>query len=117
MVSTRVRQSEGPRFKSRSGKIAYFHGVKTRLSTLGTGDVPRGSVSEKNLADIKERLERLESPLPVYSISGIRLGLQWKLRTLDKPFGFLVLKPSWGYMAGIEIRIIFIWVMYSWGCS
>ena len=26
-----------------SGQIAYFHGVKTRLSTLGTGDVPRGS--------------------------------------------------------------------------
>ena len=49
---------------------------------------------------------------------GIRL--QWKLRTLDKPFGFLVLKQSgvrfaegsfrnnlvnWGYMAGIGIRI------------
>ena len=33
MVSTQVRQ------------IAYFHGVKTRLSTLGTGDVPRGSDS------------------------------------------------------------------------
>ena len=43
-----------------------------------------------------------------------------------KPFGFLVLKPSgvrfaevsfqnylvkWGYMAGIGIRIRFIWVM------
>ena len=25
-----------------SGQIAYFHGVKTRLSTLGAGDVPRG---------------------------------------------------------------------------
>ena len=24
---------------------AYFHGVKTRLSTLETGDVPRGSDS------------------------------------------------------------------------
>ena len=62
-------------------------------------------------------------------ISLIRLGLQWKLRTLDKPFGFLVLKPSGvrlaevsfrnylvnrGFMAGIEIRIIFIWVMYNW---
>ena len=45
MVSTQVRQSEGSRFKSRSGQIAYFHGVKTRLSTLGTGDVPRGSDS------------------------------------------------------------------------
>ena len=42
MVSTQVRQSEGSGFKSRSGQIAYFHGVKTRLSTLGTGDVPRG---------------------------------------------------------------------------
>ena len=28
-----------------SGQIAYFHGVKTRLSTLGAGDVPRGSDS------------------------------------------------------------------------
>ena len=45
MVSTQVRQSEGSGFKSRSGQIAYFHGVKTRLSTLGTGDVPRGSDS------------------------------------------------------------------------
>ena len=43
MVSTQVRRSTG--FKSRSGQIAYFHGVKTRLSTLGTGDVPRGSDS------------------------------------------------------------------------
>ena len=52
-------------------------------------------------------------------ISGIRLGLQWKLRTVDKPSGFLVLKSSgvrfaevsfrnclvnWGYIAGIGIR-------------
>ena len=26
-------------------RVAYFHGVKTRLSTLGTGDVARGSDS------------------------------------------------------------------------
>ena len=46
VVSTQVRQSEGSWFKSRSGQIAYFHGVKTRLSTLGTsGDVPRSSDS------------------------------------------------------------------------
>ena len=45
MVSTQVRQSEGSGFKSWSGQIAYFHGVKTRLSTLKTGDVPRGSDS------------------------------------------------------------------------
>ena len=38
-VSAQVRQSEGSGFKSRSGQIAYFHGAKTRLSTLGTGDV------------------------------------------------------------------------------
>ena len=53
--------------------------------------------------------------------------LQWKLRTLDKPFGFLVLKPSgvrfaevsfrnylvtWGYVAGIGIMIRFIWAIY-----
>ena len=32
---------------------------------------------------------------PVFSsISGIRLGLHWKLRPLDTPFGFLVLEPS-----------------------
>ena len=43
MVSTQVRQCEGSGFKSRPGQIANFHGVKTRLSTLGTGDVPRGS--------------------------------------------------------------------------
>ena len=44
MVSTQVCQSEGSGFKSRtrSGQIAYFHGVKTRLSILGAGDVPRG---------------------------------------------------------------------------
>ena len=48
MVSMQVRQSEGSGFKSWSGQIAYFHGVKTRLSTLGTGDVPRGSDSTSN---------------------------------------------------------------------
>ena len=52
-----------------------------------------------------------------------------EIEALDKPFGFFVLKPSgvrfaevsfrnylvnWGYMAGIGIRIRFIWVMYSW---
>ena len=42
VVSTQVRQSEG---SSRSGQIAYFHGVKIRLAILGTGDVPRGSDS------------------------------------------------------------------------
>ena len=45
MVSMQVRQSEGSGLKSRAGQIAYFHRVKTRLSTLGTGDVPRGSDS------------------------------------------------------------------------
>ena len=45
MVSTQVRQSEGSGFISRSGQIAYFHGLQTRLSTLWTGDVPRGSDS------------------------------------------------------------------------
>ena len=68
MVSTQVRQSEGSGFKSRSGQIAYFHGVKTRLSTLGTGDMflvvrtPRktvGPVSDKKMGDIKERGEAL----------------------------------------------------------
>ena len=47
MVSMQVRQSEvkSRYVKSRSGQIVYFQGVKTRLSTLGTGDVPRGSDS------------------------------------------------------------------------
>ena len=44
-LACRYRQSEGSGFKSRSGQIAYLHGVKTRLSKLGTGDVPRGSDS------------------------------------------------------------------------
>ena len=50
----------------------------------------------------------------------------------DKPFGSLVIKLSgvrfaevsfrdyldnWGYIAGIGIRTIFIWDMYSWGCG
>ena len=49
MVSTQdAMQSEGMGFKSRYGQIAYFHGVKTRLSTLGTGDVPRGLDSTQN---------------------------------------------------------------------
>ena len=51
--------------------------------------IPRktvGPVSQK-LVDIKERLERLESPLPVLvwgvsGFTGIRLGgLRWKFRT------------------------------------
>ena len=42
MVSTQVRQSKGAGFKSQYGQIAYFHGVKTKLSTLGTGDVSHG---------------------------------------------------------------------------
>ena len=45
MVSMQVLQSEGSVFKSRSGQVAFFHGVKIRLSTLGTGDVARGSDS------------------------------------------------------------------------
>ena len=36
---------QSPLFNSRSGQITYFHGVKTRFSSLGTGDVPRGSDS------------------------------------------------------------------------
>ena len=43
MVSTQVRQSDDSGLKSRSGQ--YFHGVKTRLSTLGTGNVPPSSDS------------------------------------------------------------------------
>ena len=47
----------------------------------------------------KKLRERLESLLPVLAwgvlpISGIRLGLHWKLRTLDKPICFPVLKRT-----------------------
>ena len=45
MISTQVRHSESSGFKSRSGQIAYFHSITNRISTLGTGDVPRGSDS------------------------------------------------------------------------
>ena len=45
MFSTQVRQSKGQGFKSRS---ACFHVAKTKLSTLGTDDVPRGSDSTEN---------------------------------------------------------------------
>ena len=44
-VASWLRQSEGTAFKYQYGQIAYFHGVKTRLSTLGTADAPRGSDS------------------------------------------------------------------------
>ena len=57
MVSTQVRQSEGSGFISRSGQIAYFHGVKTRLSTLGTGDVPRGLDStRKTVGPVSDKI-------------------------------------------------------------
>ena len=45
MVRTQVCQCEGSGLKSQYGHITYLHGVKIRLSTLGTGDVPRGSDS------------------------------------------------------------------------
>ena len=79
----------------------------------------------QNLGDIKERLERLESPLPVYFMEFIRLGLQWKKLEIEDSISHLASLSSsimrfrnylvnWGYMAGIGIRIIFI---YSWGCG
>ena len=92
---------------------------------------PRQTVGPvwQNLGDIKERLERLESSLPVYFGNQLDWDYSGNWR-LDKPFGFLVVKPSgarfaevsfrndlvtWGYMAGIGFRIRFLWVMYSWG--
>ena len=44
-------------------------------------------------------------------ISGIRSGLQWKLRTLDKPFGFLVLKSSGVRFAEVSFRNYLV----NWG--
>ena len=79
-----------------------------------------------------ERPERLQLPLPVLAISGIRLRLHLKLRTLDKPFGFLVLKLSgvrltkvssinytWSFggytKARVGIWIRFVWVIIELG--
>ena len=50
-----------------------------------------------------------ESPLPVLAwgvsaISGIRLGLHWKFRTPDEPFGFLVFKLSGVRFAEVSFR-------------
>ena len=45
VVKTRVRQSKGAGCNYRSGQIAYFHGLKTRILTSGTGDVRGGSDS------------------------------------------------------------------------
>ena len=119
-VSTQVRQSEDSGYKSRSGQMAYFHGVKTRLSTLGTGDVLRGSDS----TFWGHKRTTGEAGIATTSVfRELDWELQWKLRTLDKPFGFLVIKPSgvrfaevslrnhlvnWAYMAGIGIMIRFI---------
>ena len=61
MVSTQVSQCEGPGSKSRSGQLVYFHGVKTRLSTLGTGDVPRGLGSTSNSrARLSQKLQDIK---------------------------------------------------------
>ena len=46
MVITQVSQSESSGFKSRSGQIAYFHGVKTRL-VVRTPHKTVGPVSEE----------------------------------------------------------------------
>ena len=79
MVSTRVCQSEGSGFKSRSGQIAYLHGVKTRLSTLGTGDM---FLVVRNKFGGHKKTTGEAGIVTIYQcISGIRLGLQWKLRT------------------------------------
>ena len=58
------------------------------------------------MLDIKVRLDGLKLPLPVlaWGVPGIRLGLHWKLRTLGKPFGFLVLKPSGVRFAEVSFR-------------
>ena len=99
MASWLTRRYANPKIRgSNPGlDILRIFSVKTRLSTLGTGDIPRGSSRKTKFGGQKERLERLELPLVVVTtncISGIRLGLQWKLRTIDgdKPFGLLVLK-------------------------
>ena len=53
MARMRVRQSEGSGFHSRPGQIACFHGVKTRLSTLATGDFPLGLYSMENSSIVR----------------------------------------------------------------
>ena len=59
---------------------------------------PRKTVGRprQNLGDIKERHYQC--------ISGIRMGLQWKLRTLDKPFG---------YLSGVRFAVLFRNVLVS----
>ena len=53
-----------------------------------------GPVSDKKLGDIKARLERLESPLPVYLGNSIGITVEIEDSISHLPFGFLVLKPS-----------------------
>ena len=82
-----ARRHANPKgFKSRSGQIAYFHGVKTRLSTLETGHLPRGSDARKTVGPdktwVKQNNDWRGWNRHYQCISGIRLGLLWKLRTL-----------------------------------
>ena len=65
----------------------------------------------KTFGDIKDRLVRLKSPLTVLavgisanSITCWGLILHYKLRTLDKPVGFLILKPSGVQFAEVSFQ-------------
>ena len=53
----------------------------------------------------------MERPEPVLAwgvsaILGIGLGSHWKLRILNKSFGFLVLKPSGVRFAGFILKLL-----------
>ena len=71
-------------FISGFGRIAYYlYGVKPGSQHSGLVTV-QVKLSVKKTDDIKERLERLQSSLPVLAlgisaITGILLGLHWKL--------------------------------------
>ena len=46
-ISSCEQSRDGLVARTQVRQIAYYHGVKTRLSKLGTVDVPRGSDSVK----------------------------------------------------------------------
>ena len=76
MFSTQLRQSEGSGFKSRSGQIAYLRGVKYRLSTLGTGDVPRGIfVVSRLYSCVQQSSHKLQKCITNKMCGGYCLGL------------------------------------------
>ena len=69
------------------------------------------------VSDIKERRERLESPLPVYC--GNSIGITVEIEdSRDKPFGFPVLKPSGVRFVEVSFRNYLVNGGYKlYGCN